>query len=538
MTCSRTVRLIKCGISARIISIALLSALFCSSAQSQAAKLSGTIRDPQGKPVASAGVRLVATDSGQTLIAHTDSQGHYSFTSLGEGVYSLKAEMAGYAAESISAIYLKSNESKTLDLRLTLGKSASTSPPEFFDQPQFVVSGVTDTTNLGGHGSDIVVRTQHTLAKETVELGKAPSPETAAAAEQEKVLRDRVEREPQNFDANHQLGKTLLAEVNADEAILYLDRAAKINPADYQNKYDLALANCVSGHLDQARQQVQSLLADHDNAELHHLLADIQERLGNPLDAVREFQRAAALDPSETYIFDWGSELLLHHAPEPAIDVFTHGSQRFPRSSRMLIGLGAAYFTRGEYDQAVKRIGQAADLDPNNPAPYQFLGRLALAQNAPPDELVDRLSRFAKLHPESAEANYYYAVALWKRRKDSDSSATVESLLNNAVRIDPHYGVAFLHLGILHSEQHDFTKAISDFREAVRFSSHPASPDLEEAHYRLAQAYRAAGQNDDAKTELKLYDQLSKQSAEKADQERHEIRQFVYTLRDQPIQSH
>jgi tetratricopeptide (TPR) repeat protein len=262
------------------------------------------------------------------------------------------------------------------------------------------------------------------------------------------------------------------------------------------------------------------------------LLADVQEKLGNSLDAVREFQRAAALNPSEPYIFDWGSELLLHHAPEPAIDVFTQGNQLFPRSSRMLIGLGAAYFTHGDYDQAVKRISQSTDLAPADPAPYQFLGRLALAQNAPSDELVDRLSRFAKLHPESADANYYYAIVLWKRRKDSniaDASATVESLLNNAVRINPHYGVAFLQLGILHSEQHDLTEAISDLRQAIQ-----ASPDLEEAHYRLAQAYRAAGQNDGAKAELKAYDQLSKQSAEKTENERHEIRQFVYTLRDKP----
>jgi tetratricopeptide (TPR) repeat protein len=380
--------------------------------------------------------------------------------------------MTGYVGERIPSIYLKSKETRRLDLTLNVAKPASSqakpSAPEFFDQPQFVVSGVTDTTNLGGHGSDVVVRTQHTLAKETVELGKAASPESAAASSaQEKSLRERAEREP-------------------------------------------------------------------DNAELHHLLADVDEKLGNSLDAVREFQRAAALDPSEPYIFDWGSELLLHHAPEPAIDVFTRGNQLFPRSSRMLIGLGAAYFTRGDYDQAVNRICQAADLTPDDPAPYEFLGKFALAQNAPSDELVDRLSRFAKLHPESGEANYYYAVALWKRRKDSDTPATVEVLLNNAVRIDPHYGAAFLQFGIVHSERHELTKAISDFRQAIQ-----VSPEMEEAHYRLAQAYRAVGQNDDAKAELNIYDQLSKQSAQKDDDERHEIRQFVYTLRDQPrVSSH
>ena len=57
---------------------------------------------------------------------------------------------------------------------------------------------------------------------------------------------------------------------------------------------------------------------------------------------------------------------------------------------------------------------------------------------------------------------------------------------------------------------------------------------MEEAHYRLAQAYRQAGDTAQAEAELKLCDQLNKESAQAVDRERHEIRQFVYILRDQP----
>jgi hypothetical protein len=62
---------------------------------------------------------------------------------------------------------------------------------------------------------------------------------------------------------------------------------------------------------------------------------------------------------------------------------------------------------------------------------------------------------------------------------------------------------------------------------------------MEEAHYRLAQAYRQIGEADKAKAELQIYDQMSKESAENSERERHEIRQFVYTLRDPaPAQDH
>ena len=161
------------------------------------------------------------------------------------------------------------------------------------------------------------------------------------------------------------------------------------------------------------------MLAHHDTAELHHLLGDVQEKLGNSLEAVREYQRAAELDPSEAYLFDWGSELLLHHAPEPALEVFTKGNRLFPHSVRMLIGLGAAWFARGSYDQAVQRICEASDLNPTDSMPYLFLGKMQSAETAPSEKIVERLHRFVTQQPENAEANYYYAVGLWKLRRGS-----------------------------------------------------------------------------------------------------------------------
>ena len=61
-------------------------------------------------------------------------------------------------------------------------------------------------------------------------------------------------------------------------------------------------------------------------ADLHHLLGDVDEKLGDSLEAVRHYQRAAELDPSEPHLLDWGAELLLHHAPAPAGEVFAKGS--------------------------------------------------------------------------------------------------------------------------------------------------------------------------------------------------------------------
>ena len=61
-----------------------------------------------------------------------------------------------------------------------------------------------------------------------------------------------------------------------------------------------------------------ALQRDPDNAHLHHQLAELEEHSGNAVAAVKQFQRAAELDPSEQNLLDWGSELVAHGAAEPA----------------------------------------------------------------------------------------------------------------------------------------------------------------------------------------------------------------------------
>ncbi len=502
----------------------------------ESASLQGTIRDAQGKPLAGVTVQLIGQDASSSQTAHTDVRGAYGFGALRSGVYALQAELAGYGDAQVSSVFVGPKEVKDVDLTLQPVKTSppqsdSARKPEFFDQPQFTVSGVTDTTNLGGHGSDTIVRTRETLAKEAVSLGKAPPGVSAEAVEAERALRQSVQSDPNSFGANHDLGKLLTETGKANDAISYLERARELKPDDYENSYDLALAYESAGNYETARRHAQTLLVKYEKAELHHLLGDSQEQLGNSLEAVREYQRAAELDPSEAYIFDWGSELLLHHAPEPALDVFAEGNRLFPRSVRMLIGLGAAWFARGSYDEAVRRICEASDLNPGDSAPYLFLGKMQSAQSAPSQKTVETLHRFVTLEPGNAQANYYYAVGLWKQRKavqDTASTEQVESFLSNAIRLDPKFAAAYLHLGILHSEQRENVRAIADYQQAIL-----ADPQMEEAHYRLAQAYRQAGDTAKAAAELQIYDRVAKESAQSAERQRHEIRQFVYTLRDQ-----
>jgi tetratricopeptide (TPR) repeat protein len=203
----------------------------------------------------------------------------------------------------------------------------------------------------------------------------------------------------------------------------------------------------------------------------------------------------------------------------------------FPHSVRMLLGLGVAWFVHGSYDQAIQYLGEASDLNPDDPNPYLFLGKIQSVETNEPAAIAERLARFARLQPQNALANYYYAVSLWNQRKgpeDDQTAVRVESLLGKAVALDPKLADAHLQLGILYSERKDFPKAIAAYELAVA-----VNPHLEQVHYRLAQTYRLTGQNDKAQNELRLYEQISKEKAAQVERERSEIKQFVYTLRGQ-----
>jgi tetratricopeptide (TPR) repeat protein len=507
------------------------------------AALHGIVRDSANHPIPGATVRLQIKGE-QILTVRTDSAGAYLFSDVREGTYILRAEMAGYDPASSDPFVLAAKDSKTIDLILNASKAATTtnpprSQPAFFDEPHFTVAGVTDTTNLGGHGSDVVARNQAALAQGAAALSEqldaASTPHSSSPATEES-LREAAARQPEEFDANYRLGKILVDESKMQEALPYLDRASKLNPSNFENAFELARAYEGTGNYVQARTGAQTLLVAADRslpekAELHHLLGDVDEKLGDSLQAVREYQSAAELDATEANLFAWGAELLTHHADEPAIEVFTKGAHLFPRSVRMLTGLGAAWYSLGSYEKAAQSFCEASDLNPNDPNPYLFMGKMQTLETAQSDEVLQHLARFVQLAPQNALANYYYAVSLRKQRTSLDGSGDeekVKSLLKTAIRLDPTLGLAYLELGIIDSQQKDIPKAISDLQQAIA-----VTPQLEQAHYRLAQLYRRVGEMPKAKAELQLYEQISMEKTQETERQRHELQQFVYQMRDQ-----
>ena len=332
---------------------------------------------------------------------------------------------------------------------------------------------------------------------------------------------------PRDYDANHNLGEFYARSNKVAEALPLLERAQQIDPASYDNGYDLALAYFLIGRTVDARKVIHDLSSRKDTAELHDLLGEVEEKEGNFVGAANEFEAAAHMDPSESNIFDWGCELLLHRTLEPAIAVFHQGAARFPNSPRMAIGLGMALYSLGRYDEAVKYLLRAADLDPGDPRGYRFLSRAFDSSPTQADEVVECFRRFVDLQPQNGQALYYYAMSLWKAKRAQDPAfdlTQIEALLKKAISLEPGLAEAHLQLGNLYSDQRRFADAIPQYLRARELN-----PDLADAHYRLAQAYVHTNRKDLAEEELKIYQRLDAQHLSDIDKQRAEVRQFVYS---------
>jgi tetratricopeptide (TPR) repeat protein len=502
--------------------------------------IKGTVFNSAGQPVADASVRLEGKDAPGFVETRTSSTGNFAFSSLPVGSYTLSAQKSAQRSPSTLVVTSSGGNPKQVDLVLDRDAAgsvtSSASAMEFADKPNFSVAGVTDWTAVGGHGSDATLRTSEALARETLALkpqgAGSSAPGSQVTNESESQLRAALAGAPGSFAANHQLGEFYLQAGNYRESVPLLQAAYRIDPANRGNEYDLALAYQETGDYSQSRDHVQKLLARQDDAGLHHLLGDLDEKMGDPLAAVHEYEQAVRLDPSEQNYFEWGSELLLHRAVWQAAEVFKNGAKAYPESARMLTALGTALFAGALYDRAADSLCRASDLNPADPEPYVFMGRIEMAAPKPLPCIAPRLARFVQQQPENSLANYLYAMAIWKQQQEPMEHGAllhVETLLSKAVAIDPKYGDAYLQLGILSYSQHNVEKAIDFYTKAIA-----VDPQLGEAHYRLGVAYDRAGSPEKAKLEFQLHDEMEKQQAAAVERQRREVKQFLVVLEGQP----
>ena len=344
----------------------------------------------------------------------------------------------------------------------------------------------------------------------------SPSPAGSPRLQQaELALLETAKQRPNDFASQLHLGEFYLQQNRLPEGILYLERAQQLNPQDYDTGYDLSLAFLNSGNTAKAAAQLHQMVTRHETAELDDLLAEVNEKSGDYKGAASQYYRAAQLDPSEGNIFDLASFLLQHKNYEGFLDnaltFFRYGVQKYPRSAKLTVGLGVTLYVEGRYDDAVETLCAAVDLDPTDPRPFQFLGKVSTVSPAHLPDIRKRLEEFVHLYPNNGPANYYYAVSLWERPegKPVADADVIEALLKKAIAANPDFYEAHFQLGVLYQDQQKYPEAIREFERTLALR-----PDFGRAHYRLFLLYSRTHQKQLADQHLAILKQIKQEDAQ------------------------
>jgi O-antigen ligase/tetratricopeptide (TPR) repeat protein len=97
---------------------------------------------------------------------------------------------------------------------------------------------------------------------------------------EEEALKQVVELEPLNFEANQALGDAYLSDGHMDEAVLWLRKATQVNPSSAQAFFDLAQAEESDYQFSMAESDyIKAIALEPDNAEMQTRYQQFKERL-------------------------------------------------------------------------------------------------------------------------------------------------------------------------------------------------------------------------------------------------------------------
>jgi tetratricopeptide (TPR) repeat protein len=327
---------------------------------------------------------------------------------------------------------------------------------------------------------------------------------------------------------------TLLATYGAyKQAAMLFERAAAEDPTSYDALYNLGILRLdkfkdTNASLDAA----QRALALKATGEIHDLLGDIYETQAHYREALNEYQEAVHLDPgNDKFLFDLGAELMLHENYEAAEQVFHSGEQRFPRASRIYLGLGATEFMKGRNTESVDAFLKAVDLDPEFEPAYIFLGEAFTFSAARSEEVVAKLAEMAAKRPESFGIQYYYGACLIREMQNDQTLNNAEpalKALHKAVTLRPGDSRVYYEIGeILRMQKHP-TEAASYYRKSAMLD-----PNFPEPLYKLGQTYVQLGRQEEAKQMFARHHEVMAKAEAGLYRRSSEIQSFVLKTRTQ-----
>jgi tetratricopeptide (TPR) repeat protein len=280
-------------------------------------------------------------------------------------------------------------------------------------------------------------------------------------AEAEQAMRAGIARAPDNAVGHYHLGRVLLDEGKAEEAMASFERAITVNNS-FEPAY-LALASMYESRQqkDRAIGMLKKYLQNVNprNRDIRHQLVRLYIDAKDYSGARKELEAMIAEDPS-----DLDSQLRM---------ALIHGEQK-------------------EYSQAIERLTAILKARPAEVKVRDYLGYI-YEESKDTQKAIETYTFNVQLEPTFFEGHLHLGVLYYRLKKFPDATEH----LGRAIALNPKQPEAYIVQGLAYLQQEAYDKSAEVFQDGIR--NNPKNADL---HFNLGTAYDKLNRFDDVVREM------------------------------------
>jgi len=354
-------------------------------------------------------------------------------------------------------------------------------------------------------------------------------------------LKAAVESSPNRAEAHRILAVAYRENDQRDESIEEFRTAIRLNPSDERARISLADAFNAAGQDGDAEGVLREATESFPGAgQAHYNLGRLYRLLARNLDAVRAFERAAALNPLvglDNLYETIGALHVVEANFESAIEALQKRVDVSPNSAEAHRKLGEVYLQQNRSDEALAEFLVALIVDPRSAQTYAGIGQLQL-QRSKYGDAAEASRRAVDLDPAHRGARYSLGAALlrlgrtaegqkeileferlqteartreereWELRLirqaasvslDKGDYEQVAEQLRRAIPLSPDDATAYVSLGAVLKRLGQHGEAVENFHKALDLQ---AGIDV---HRLLAESYEALGRLEDSQRHRDIY---------------------------------
>jgi tetratricopeptide (TPR) repeat protein len=320
------------------------------------------------------------------------------------------------------------------------------------------------------------------------------------SAKHEAELREAIRRAPANPAYLSQLGSLLAMQNKMGEAVPYLEKALKLNPADAETRRTLATSYWQLGKLAEARKNLEIVLKTHrDDTVAILLLGMVSEDLGDHQRATELLadviplvrQRPETIDSLARAYYHLGQTdkarntlqmLVGHPGPEAVFQggriaaefkdyetaekMFLSVQTTYPDAASLNYNLALAQFSAKQYAECEKTLLASIGYGHGTADAYALLGWAYQKQ----DQLPEMLKAFEKaINMEPTKQIYY--IDLGDGLAEKKNYATAIEVAKQAVKRFPSSSSVYSMKGSVELKMYLLTEALKSYSKAVELDA-------------------------------------------------------------------